>query len=252
MRLVVWLALLTLLGSLAGCAAAPALAGRQFLSVGVTDRGADRPLVAGTRIRLSFTATDLSASAGCNTIGGAYRIDAGRLIMDAIATTEIGCPADLGAQDAWLAAFLGAKPTVNLGGNELALASGTVVVKLLDRTVADPDRPLVGPTWTVDSIISGDAVSSVPQGATATLVFNANGTLTIFAGCNQGGATWTKAGSGIQVSDLVLTKKACVGSANELESTVVAVLHAGTMALTIEAGSMTLQAGANGLQLRAP
>ena len=60
-------------------------------------------------------------------------------------------------------------------------------MRLLDREVAEPDLNIVGPTWTVESIIHGDAVSSVPAGAIATLVFKADGTIDVNAGCNRGG-----------------------------------------------------------------
>lgn len=262
-RLAAGIALLLALGSLAACASSGAtpipmpspgdgIAGRTFLSVAVTDGGVDHPLAPGTRIRLDLRATDLTASAGCNTMGGTYRIDGDRLIVGQLAMTDMGCPAALGTQDAWLAQLLGAQPTVALSGNDLLLTSGTLVVRLEDRRVVQPDRPLVGPTWTLDSIISGDAASSVPSGAApATLVFKADGTLSVFTGCNQGGATWAQGAGGLTVTNLVLTKKACTGDGAQLEAVVVEVLRAATLAVTIQADSLTLQAGSNGLGFRA-
>jgi heat shock protein HslJ len=251
-RLAIGLVLASIVGVAAGCSAAGvALADREFLSVGVTDGGAAHPLVAGTRIRITFRATDLGASAGCNSIGGTYRIEDGRLVFEGGAMTEMGCDPARDAQDDWLATLLGSKPTVRLTGNDLALESGSIVVRLLDRKVVEPDVNIVGPTWTVVSIISGDAVSSIPEGATATLLFKADGSLTIFSGCNQGGATWKAAGTGIEVSEIVLTKKACAGGAAALESSVIEVLRAGSIAAKIDASMLTLQAGARGLQLRA-
>lgn len=250
-RLATGLALIALLAASAGCAAStPTLADRAFLSVAVTDGGAARPLVAGTRIRLDFRATDLGASAGCNSIGGTYRIEGGRLVFEGGGMTEMGCDQARDAQDQWLVALLGSKPAVRLTGDELVLESGSIVVRLLDRKVVEPDVALTGHAWTVTSIISGDAVSSTPQGATATLLFNADGMLSVNAGCNQGGATWKGVGAGIEVSDLVLTKKACEGPGGQLESAVVGVLRAGSIAAAIDSDVLTLQAGTQGLQLR--
>ena len=267
LRLAALLAFLTLVGSLAACAsgAAPTptpgatpgatpgdgLPSRAFLSVAVTDGGVDRPLVPGTRIRLDFTDGSLSASAGCNTMGARSHVDGGRLIVDQLSTTDIGCQAALGAQDAWLATFLTSGPAVALDGNDLTLTTGSIVVHLQDRRVVQPDRPLAGTKWTLDSIIAGAVVSSVPADATATILFNADGTVTVFTGCNQGGAAWAQDADGLQVTDLALTKKACSGSGGQLEAAVVAVLRAGTIHLTIEADSLTLQAGPNGLGFRA-
>lgn len=56
---------------------------------------------------------------------------------------------------------------------------------------------------------------------------------------------------GIDVSDLVLTKKACEGTGGQLEAAVVGVLRAGTIAAAIESNVLALRAGGNGLQLRA-
>jgi heat shock protein HslJ len=231
--------------------ATPALAGRTFLSVGVTDGAAAKLLVAGTRIRLAFTEMEITASAGCNTMGGSYRVDGPHLIVEQLATTDMGCPAPLGAQDAWLATLLGAQPAFTVVGNDLALSSGSTVVMLRDRKVVEPDKPMVGPTWTVESIIAGDVVSSVPSGAAATLVFNADGTFTLFTGCNSGGGSWSAVTGGITVTDVVTTKMACLGAGGSLETAVLAVLRAGAISVAIDADTMTIEAGANGLQLRA-
>ena len=247
------LALLLLMAIGAGCSAAasPQLTDRAFLSVAVTDGGAVRPLVAGTRIRLDFHGSELGASAGCNMIGGTWSVRDGKLVFDGAGMTEMGCDADRDAQDAWLVELLGSRPTIRLSGNELTLESGTILVRLLDREVVEPDLALVGPAWTVDSIITGDAVSSIPGGAIATLVFDADGTVDINAGCNRGGGTWTAVGGGLKIENIGLTKMACEGPGGQLEAAVLAVIGTGTVGASIDANVLTLRAGANGLQLRA-
>src|SRR5688500_11267084 len=130
-RLAGGLALVAILAS-AGCAgaAATSIGDREFLSVNVTDGGAARPLVPNTRIRLNFSGANLGASAGCNSIGGTYRIEAGRLVFDGGGMTEMGCDQARHDQDDWLAAFLRSKPVARLNGNDLALEGGSVVVTL--------------------------------------------------------------------------------------------------------------------------
>lgn len=252
LRLAAPLALLLVLGA-AGCAgSATPLADRAFLSVAVTDGGVARPLVAGTRIRLDFRDKDLGASVGCNSIGGTYRIDDGRLVFTGGSMTEMGCDQDRAAQDTWLNALLSAGPTVRVNGDELILESGSIVVRLLDRKVVEPDLTIAGRTWTVESIISGDAVSNVPGGASATLSFNTDGTVTVDTGCNQGSARWIARGTGIDFADLGLTKKACDGAGAQLEAAVVGVLRVGSVPASIDGSVLTLQAGSQGLQLRAP
>jgi len=244
---------LLVLASLAGCQAAASLslANREFLSNAITDGGAVLDLVPGTRVRLTFTDTNLSASAGCNTFGASYRIDGGRLVIDGGAMTEMGCDDPRSRQDQWLFAFLGSKPGVTLAGTDLTLDNGRATMRLVDRTIAEPDRNIVGPTWTVTSIIDGDAVSSVPAGATATLVFNADGTVDVNPGCNHGRGSWTRDGTGIAFKDVVLTKMACADPAGSLENAVLAVLNQGAVQASIRANVLTLQAGGHGLQLTA-
>lgn len=155
------------------------------------------------------------------------------------------------AQDGWFISFLGSRPAVRLRGDELTVESGTIVIRLLDRKVVEPDVALTGHDWTVVSILAGGATSSVPGGAVATVTFNADGTMSVDAGCNQGGATWKAVGNGVDLSALVMTKKACQGAGGQLESAVVAVLRAGSVSASIDGDLLTLQTGANGLQLRA-
>ena len=239
--------------AVSGCAAAspPQLAGKEYVAVKVTDGGQDRPLVPGTKIRLSFSASDIGASAGCNHLGGTYRIDGGRLIVANLATTDMGCDPDLMAQDQWLSELLGAGPAIRLVVNDLVLEAGSVSITFVDREIAEPDAKLVGPTWTVESIITGDAVSSVPAEPVATLVFKEDGTLEVNAGCNRGSGTWTAVSGGIEVGPLMLTKMACQGDGARLESAVLGVLESGTISAQIDSSLMTLMAGNQGLMLRA-
>lgn len=239
--------------ALTACAAAsaPQLAGKDYVAAKVTDGGQDRPLVPGTKLRLSFSATDIVASAGCNHMSGTYRIDGGRLVVGDLATTEMGCEPDLMAQDQWFGALLGAGAAARIVANDLVLEAGSVTITFVDREVAEPDAKLVGPTWTVESIVTGDAVSSIPAKAVATLVFRDDGTLEVNAGCNRGSGTWTAVGGGIDVGPLLLTEMACQGDGANLESAVLGVLEAGTLSAQIDSTLMTLMAGDQGLMLRA-
>jgi heat shock protein HslJ len=240
------------LGVAACTTSAPTLSDRSFLSVGVSEAGAAKLLVAGTRIRLDFGPGKLSVTAGCNSIGGTYRVEQGRLVFAEGAMTAMGCDAARDAQDQWLMQLLSAGPTVRLVGNELTLESDRAVVRLMDRKVADPDVALAGHPWTVVSIIAAETVSSVQGGPAATLTFNADGTLSVATGCNDGNATWKKAGSGVEISGLVLTKRACAAaSGGQLEDAIVKVLRAGSVGATIDSDQLTLQAAGGGLQLRA-
>ena len=240
---------------LAGCSflgsPGAGVAGRTFLSTAVTDGGAPRHLVAGTRIRLSFDKEGtIGASAGCNSFGGTYRVEGGVLRIDGGFMTEMGCDPERAAQDDWLFAFLGSGPSVSLTGNVLVLTARTVALQLLDREIAEPDVPLVGPTWTVASIVAGDAVSSVPADVAATLVFGADGHVAVQTGCNAGEGTYTIDGSQLTFGDLVMTKRACDGPAGAMESAVLAVLRSDQVQFRIDASSLSLRITTGGLDLQ--
>jgi heat shock protein HslJ len=227
------------------------LDGRTFLSTAVTRDGAAAQLVPGTQIRLSFNGGQLGASAGCNMMSGAYSLDGDRLLLANAGMTEMGCDAPRQAQDDWLFRTLGGQPTLALSGNDLTVTLGGTVIQLLDREVADPDVQLVGHLWTVESIISGEAVSSVPQGAMATFQFRADGTVDLQTGCNSGGGKYAVNAGTLRFIDIVTTDRACAGPGGELEAAVVRLLSAAGVDYLIDANVLTLRAGDQGLQLRA-
>jgi heat shock protein HslJ len=245
----------------AACAAPPAteptqppqpatVAGRTFLSAAVTEGGAPRPLVAGTQIRLDFQPDgNLGVTAGCNHIGGTHRIDGTTLVLEAGAMTDMGCDEPRHAQDEWIVGVLTSKPKLALAGADLRLTSGDLAIHLVDREVADPDRPLTGTRWVVDSIRTRDAVSSIPGGATAELLIAEDGTVELETGCNSGSGRAATGGDQLRFSDVATTKRGCVGGAGELEQAVVGVLGAESITWLIEADRLILDAGGIGLEL---
>jgi heat shock protein HslJ len=231
-------------GSAPGGQAPQGLDGRTFLSTAIVGR----VLAAGSRVRLSFADGRVSAGAGCNSMGGSYAIVGGRLVVRDLATTEMGCDPQLMDQDRWVADLLDGA-AITLDGDTLTLTDGGTRLTLLDREVADPDRPLLGTRWILDGLISGSAVSSVPLGVTAALTFS-DGRVDVEAGCNSGGGTVEVGETTLAFGGIGLTRMACGPDAMATEQAVMAVLS-GTVGYTIEAGTLTLDAGGRGLILSA-
>src|SRR3954463_13389359 len=228
------------------------LDGRTFVSVSVVRDGADFPLVPNSQLRLSFpTGQQLGASAGCNSISGNYAIDANVLLVNQLGTTDMACPPPLMQQETWFTQLLSSRPTLALDGDNLTVTTGTTAVNMLDREVAEPDAKLVGPKWTVTSIITGETGSSVPQGASAWLQFGADGRVTLNTGCNSGGGSYTADANTITLEQVAMTAVGCTGAAAQLEQAVMTVLNAQTLDYSTDAQSLTLEAGAAGLQLTA-
>lgn len=218
--------------------------GKTYLSTDV--QGA--LLVPGTRISLAFKDGNLNANGGCNSMGGTFTIVGDRLSATQMFMTEMACDEPRMQQDEWLARLLGGA-TISLAGDTLTLADGTVRLTLVDREVATPDQPIEGTRWVVDGIVSGDAVSSVPAGMTASLRI-ASGRVDVEAGCNTGGGTVEVTSDTLTFGPLGLTKKGCEPGAMTMERAVIGILT-GTVGYTIEADVLTLDAGNAGLLFRA-
>ena len=229
--------------------AAPATAvvplpeGRTFVSTAVTAAGQPKALVPGTTIRLQIPAPDrISVRAGCNTAMSPARIDGTRLVVEDLAFTAIGCDQALHQQDEWIGGFFKAGPTWQLTGNDLVLTSQDLELRLTDKSIAEPARPLLDTRWTLNTIVgTGGTASSVPAGVTATMTFTADGKVTGSTGCNSFGGTATVDATKITFSGVASTRRACSGAAGSLEADVLRVLDS-TATFRIEGDRLILEA----------
>jgi heat shock protein HslJ len=235
-----------------GNSAAAKLRGRTFLSDSVTVGGNPRPLVTGTQIRLTFwTDGRITATAGCNMLSGTVRVEADRLVVNDLGSTEMGCDAARHSQDEWLASMLTANPAYLLDDARLQLRSDDTVLALLDREVADPDRPLLHTVWAVDGVIDGSMAGSIPAGTSATMVFDDDKIDVTITSCNQISGSVKIGPNTIDVGHhLVTTDVACTGPTAALETAIVAVLD-GKITYAIEAATLRLtRSNGKGLTLR--
>lgn len=227
---------------------AASLTGRTFLA----DALPGRDIVPDTTIRLSFAADGLGVHAGCNSMGGGWSIDDGVLVVGDMFTTEMACDPARMEQDAWIAEFVQGRPVVTLSGERLLLerSDGAEVLELLDRRVADPDRPLVGTRWDVDTLLVRDAAMTIPIDTAAALVFAEDGRVLVEAGCNTGSASYEFDAATGQVTfgPLALTRMACEEPAMELEAAVTALFDQ-EVEVEIEAARLWLRGESSGLGL---
>jgi heat shock protein HslJ len=232
-----------------GAPVAELLEGRTFVSTGITGH----QLVEGTEVRMVFDGSSLRVQAGCNTLLGVYAVEQGSLRVTDLAGTEMGCPEELMAQDQWLAQLVESGPGMTVAGDELTLVSGETALVLTDRVVADPDEPLEGTVWQLDSSIRGDAVSHTVGMEHATIRFDTEeGVLLVETGCNTGSAPYERAGDEVSVGPLALTRMACEPQAMAIEELLVEALDGRTLTVSVVAGQLTLTGeGGDGLGLRA-
>ena len=218
------------------------LDGHTFVSTSVS--GHD--LVPGSTVTLTFQNGHLGANAGCNSMSGGYEVTNGKLKVGQMASTMMACPDPLMAQDTWLAAFLDGA-TVTQSGDSLTLAKDGVTMHLVDKRTTN--LPLENTTWTVDGLVSNSAVSTVPIGVTATLVF-ADGRVAVDTGCNTGSGPATYTASTITFGAIGMTRKMCPDDVMTVENLMVKVLQ-GDQSYAIDGDSLKIGGnGKDGLTLR--
>ena len=223
------------------------LAGRTFVSTTVTGF----ELIDGTEIRISFEQDHLSASAGCNTVGGAYTVENDLLSVSEPSATLMACDPKLMTQDDQLIGFLTDDPAISLKDDVLTLTGAEVTAEMQEDSGAESGAPLVGTTWTLESIVDGDSASSVPSGVELpTLEISDAGQATVFTGCNRGGASVEVSDATLTFGSLGLTKMACGDDATAMEASVTSVID-GKVDYSINGDILTVSKDAEGLEYRA-
>ncbi|GAB2682507.1 META domain-containing protein [Kribbella swartbergensis] len=230
--------------------------GKTYLSTAVTEDGTPKELVSNTRIRLEFAEVPnpndegpraydvLRAYAGCNEVGvsaaaGELLAD-GRLSIDRGFRTQQGCEPPLRAQDEWLTEFLASKPSWALNGAQLTLTAAGTTISLLDRKIAEPDFPLDGPRWKVDTVIikDGDLRQYHHRAKESWITFD-GGRLTGWTGCNEISGTITRNSTELTFTDVITTDRACTGECAEVETAILTTLSA-NVTYTIDYNRLTL------------
>lgn len=220
------------------------LDGSSYLSTDVSGR----ELVAGTVVRLAFEDGVMSASAGCNTMFGAYDVSGGTLAWtDEPASTSMGCLEPEAEQDAWLTALLRDGATARLDGGGLRLSRDDVTLTLAPTTDVDLQTAL-GRSWTVLATVDGDTVTPVPDGVRRPrLSVGSDGLSSLETGCNNGRTTVRVAEGAITFGHAAITRQACSEPAAGLEQHVLAVLDGRSDQVTFDGSVLVVTKGDRGL-----
>jgi heat shock protein HslJ len=226
---------------------ATSLDGEWLLNAG-TNQGAPVPIVAGSRITLKIDGTTAGGSAACNLYGGMIQVNGSTVRISALSMTEMACQEDLMASEAAYLAALPGVTTAARSGDALVLSGPGVELRYtLIPPVADAN--LTGTTWILDSLISGDGVSST-IGERVTLVFAADGRLAASTGCRTVTGSYQVTDDAVQVMldpyDLI----GCAGDLEQQDRQILDVLSGG-FAVSIVGDGLTLTAGDQGVGYRA-
>lgn len=179
----------------------------------------------------------LNGSTGCNSFQGTYAQSGDSLTIKPGATTLIGCPPPLDAQERAVLAALPKTSTFTEKGSTLTLldASGKALL-----AYAHMSSPLAGATFEVTGINNGkQAVVSVIAGTSLTARFSDDGHVTGSAGCNTYSATYTLDGTTLHVGPPISTRKACSSPAGVMEQET-QFLHALERSTIVQPGGNTV------------
>ncbi len=235
-----------------------AIDGNTFVSTGVTVDGEDFTLTSPHAMEVTFGELSmLSATAGCNTMSGRYSINNGRLKVQNISTTLIGCEGLLQEQEYLLSKLLASSPFIVVDGDTVVL-NGTVdeasiQINLLNQEMATPDYPLTETDWQLNALLIENGTEGADWNPAPSMMFNEDDTVTFFTGCNTGEANYVASETQITFSNATWTEAGCeFASRDELEQAVLAIITA-TSPITYEItrNQLDLRAGNTGLRLLA-
>jgi heat shock protein HslJ len=204
-------------------------------------------------VRLTFTQDGaFGLRAGCNGMSGEFSVEGGRLLAKNLSATTIGCDVVLHQQDEWLAAFMESRPELTLDGDRLTLQNEEATLNFLDREVANPDRSLVGTSWTVTTLITGEVAEGSVIDPPPTLLFTDKGELEIFTSCNEGSGRYEQNGDTLTLSQLQYTDQACSDVQGRFDRHIQAVLTNGEVNFVLDEQTLDLTRGQQGLGAFAP
>ena len=201
-------------------------------------------------ITVLFAEGRVSGTASCNGYGGDYSSDGAELEIGQLAMTEMACS----PPEAMTAEFLygSALPRVTRVAttSEEMFLSGEGVDLAFTALPPVPDAELRGTVWVLESMISGDAVSSVAD-ERATLEFFSDGSVLGDTGCRGFGGAYEIAGSEIVIGDLGSDGHQCEANLADQDRRVLSVLES-PMRADIAADRLILTiSGGEGLVYRA-
>ncbi len=212
-----------------------------------TNQGQPIPIVAGSRITLKVDGTPIGGSAACNLYGGTIEVHGSSVVISALAMTELACQEDLMASEAAYLAALPCTTTVARNGDNLVLTGPELELRFaLVAPVADAN--LIGTTWILESLISGE-VSSSTLGERVTLELNGDGAMSASTGCREVTGRYTISEGQVQVT---LDPYEAIGCAAELgaqDAHILDVLSDG-FGVSMDGERLTVTAGDQGMVYR--
>jgi len=174
-------------------------------------------------ITLELDGDHVGGTSGCNHYGGEMEVDGDTVSFGALGGTEMACmPASVMDLEQRYLSAMAAVDTAAHDGDALRL-TGPGVTLTYETVPPVPRADLVGTSWRLESLVEGDAVSSVAS-EPATLLLSEDGNVTGSTGCRDFQAGWERAGAGVVLDTLVVDDNACPGPLKAQDEHVLGVL----------------------------
>jgi heat shock protein HslJ len=210
----------------------------------VAGSGPQGPLpIVSDAVTLLVEEDEWGGTAACNHYGGAVEVDGDRVRVREVFRTEMACLDDrlMRLEDAYLDAFAVVERAQRIG-DELVLTGVRVELRFAP-VPPEPDAPLVGTHWELDTLVEGtgdtSAVSSVF--GSPPLLLTEDGTLEGGTGCNRIGGRYQPAGDRLRIDALATTKVGCDEPLTRQEAHLLAVLGSDPL-VVIEGSRLMLTA----------
>ena len=182
----------------------------------LNDNGEQAPILTGTQVNLQFSQDQLGGNAGCNSYSAPFKLDGDQISIGSITATMMACAEPVMQQESAYLATLEKAASVSISDEVLTFsdAQGTVI---LSYHALEPTS-LVDTLWDVVAYNNGKGgVTSVLLGTSLNALFQADGSLSGSAGCNNYTSTYQLDGDKITISPPASTRMFCAEPVGVME-----------------------------------
>jgi heat shock protein HslJ len=217
-------------------------------------------LVDGRDVTLNLDGDQIGGTAACNGYGGTVAVgdeseSGGSFVVGELSWTEMGCETAVMDLEQRFLRALGEVDSYELADTLTLTRTGVGTSLMFERVEPVDDAELVGTTWVLDTLITGDSASNSVGMDAAFLEFSDDGSLAGSTGCRRLEGEWSLDGATIRIPVLSAiddpTAGVCSPDSDALDGDIVAVIESG-MTAAIEGNRLTLTApGGDGLSFTA-
>lgn len=207
-----------------------------------TNAGAPIPIVPGSDITMTVDGSRIAGRSACNQYGADIVVADGEVRFGLASMTAMACEEPVMASEAAYHAALAGVRAASRDGDTLTL-TGPGVELIFERLAPPPTAEIVGTVWVLESLLSGDAVTSV-MGEPALLVLDPDGSFTGSTGCRSFTGRYTVANAEIVFTDFAMDQVECPPELASQDGHVVSVLGDGFRA-EVDGEHLTLAGRSN-------